>query len=64
MFGSHIFGDQIKVDDMGWACGTNGREMHVGFIRKKLRGRTTSFGTLRSKGSAHPRADHEGSEGE
>jgi len=26
VFGSQIFGDQIKVDDMGWACGTKGRE--------------------------------------
>ena len=26
MFGSQIFGDQIKVDDMGWAFGTNVRE--------------------------------------
>ena len=26
MFGSQIFCDKIKVDDMGWACSTYGRE--------------------------------------
>jgi hypothetical protein len=66
VFGSQIFGDQIKVDDMGWAFGTKGREEKCiwGFSRKEPRGRPTSDGTLRLKSSAHPRADHEGSEGE
>jgi hypothetical protein len=33
----HYWDDKIKKDEVGWPCGTHGREMHIGLRWKPLK---------------------------